>query len=349
LPTPSVSPLGEITTVDLLEEALSRPAECTLAALRQLPGDLLILGAGGKMGLSLARMALRASREAGVRRRVIAVSRFTVPEKRAEFGRQGLETLVCDLLNRRQVTDLPDCDNVVFMTGMKFGSTGQMAQTWAMNCLAPAYVSERFCRSRIVAFSTGNVYPLTPVGQGGSREADPPCPVGEYAISCLGRERVFEYCSAVHGTPMAILRLNYACELRYGVLVDLAERVWQGEPIDLAMGYVNVIWQGDANAQALAAFGQLASPPTVINLAGPETLSVREVALEVSRLLEKPVTFRGEPAEDALLSCSARAVELFGPPRVSAMQLLPAIATWIRLGGARLGKPTKFQSRDGKF
>jgi nucleoside-diphosphate-sugar epimerase len=349
LSSPTVSPLGEITTLDQLEEALSRPAACTVAALRQLPGDLLILGAGGKMGLSLARMALRASQEAGVRRRVIAVSRFTAQEKRAEFERQGLETLVCDLLDRRRVTELPDCENVVLMTGMKFGSTGQMGQTWAMNCLAPAHVAERFCRSRIVAFSTGNVYSLTPVRHGGSRETDPPCPVGEYAMSCLGRERVFEYFSAVHGTQMAILRLNYACELRYGVLVDLAEKVWQGESIDLTMGYVNVIWQGDANAQALAAFGQLASPPTVINLAGPETLSVREIALEFGRLFEKPVTLQGEPAEDALLSCSARAVERFGPPRLSAMQLLPAIAAWIRQGGARLGRPTKFQSRDGRF
>jgi nucleoside-diphosphate-sugar epimerase len=343
------SPLGEITTIDQLEEALSRPAECTVAALRHLPGDLLILGAGGKMGLSLARMALRASQAAGIRRRVIAVSRFTAPDKRAEFERQGLETLVCDLLDRRKVAELPDCDNVVFMTGMKFGSAEQMGLTWAMNCLAPAHVSERFCRSRIVAFSTGNVYPLTLVGQGGSREADPPCPVGEYAMSCLGRERVFEYFSAIHGTPMAILRLNYACELRYGVLVDLAEKVWHGEPIDLTMGYVNVIWQGDANAQALAAFGQLGIPPTVINLAGPETLSVREITLEFGRLFDKSVTFQGEPAEDALLSCSARSVELFGAPHISAIELLPNIAAWIRQGGARLGRPTKFQTRDGSF
>jgi nucleoside-diphosphate-sugar epimerase len=301
------------------------------------------------MGLSLARMAQRASQAAGIRRRVVAASRFSVAGKRAEFEQHGLETICCDLLDRQQGQRLPDCENVIFMTGMKFGSSGQMAQTWAMNCLAPALVAERFSRSRIVAFSTGNVYGLSPVARGGSREADPPAPVGEYAMSCLGRERVFEYFSAVHGTCTAILRLNYACELRYGVLVDLAEKIWQGESINLSMGHVNVIWQGDANAQALAAFDIVSSPPAVLNIAGPETLSVQDVSSEFGRLLDRPVTFEDQPSDDALLSCSARAVGLFGPPRVPANDLIPAVASWIRLGGARLGKPTKFQSRDGKF
>jgi nucleoside-diphosphate-sugar epimerase len=310
------------------------------------------------MGLSLARLAQRASQAAGAPRRVIAVSRFASAGKRQEFERQGLETIACDLLDRQQVGLLPECDNVVFMTGMKFGSAGQMGQTWAMNCLAPALVAERFPNSRIVAFSTGNVYGLTAAHrdlsqgcalQSGSLETDPPAPVGEYAMSCLGRERVFEYFSALYGTPIAILRLNYACELRYGVLVDLAEKVWIGEPIDLSMGYVNVIWQGDANAQALAAFDHATSPPAVLNIAGPETLSVRDVALEFATLLGKSVTFTGQPADDALLSCSARAARLFGTPRITASDLVRAVAAWLQRGGTRFGKPTMFQSRDGKF
>lgn len=341
--------LESIESIDQLEDALSVPTDAAVRALRRLQGDLLVLGAGGKMGLSLARLALRASQEAGARRRVIAVSRFPDPGKREEFETHGIETISCDLLDRQQVERLPACENVVFMTGMKFGSTGQMGLTWAMNCLAPALVAEKFPNSRIVAFSTGNVYGLTPVASGGSRETDTPQPVGEYAMSCLGRERVFEYFSSIHGTPVAILRLNYACELRYGVLVDLAEKVWNGVPIDLSMGYVNVIWQGDANAQALAAFDRVASPPAVLNIAGPETLSVREVCQEFGRLFGKSPTFVGSPADDALLSNSQPAVELFGPPRVPAAELIPAIAAWIRRGGARLGKPTKFQSRDGKF
>jgi nucleoside-diphosphate-sugar epimerase len=345
----SAKSLDSIASIEDLEEALSRPTDCAMAALGCLEGDLLVLGAGGKMGLSLARMAQRASQAAGVSRRVIAASRFSSPGKRQEFESHGIETVGCDLLDRRQVDCLPACENIVFMTGMKFGSTGQMGLTWAMNCLAPALVAEKFASSRIVAFSTGNVYGLTPVNQGGSLETDPPLPVGEYAMSCLGRERVFEYFSAAHGTRTAILRLNYACELRYGVLVDLAEKIWNGEPIDLSMGYVNVIWQGAANGMALAAFGQVASPPVLLNIAGPEILSVRDVSLELGRLLGKPATFQGAPAEDALLSNSQRAVELFGPPGHSVADLLPAIAAWIRHGGQQWGKPTKFQSRDGSF
>ena len=341
--------LDSITTTDELEEALSRPADCTVAALGRLQGDLLILGAGGKMGLSLSRMAQRALLAAGAAGKVIAVSRFTSPGKRAEFEAHGIETISCDLLDRRAVESLPACDNVVFMTGMKFGSSGQMGLTWAMNCLAPALVAERFASSRIVAFSTGNVYGLTPVAIGGSREGDAPRPVGEYAMSCLGRERVFEYFSSVHGTRAAILRLNYACELRYGVLVDLAEKVWNGEPIDLSMGHVNVIWQGDANAMALAAFDHVATPPLVLNIAGPETPAVRDVCEEFGRLFGKQPTFQGSPAADALLNDSRRAVGLFGPPRHSVSELVPAIAKWIQIGGARLGKPTKFESRDGSF
>jgi nucleoside-diphosphate-sugar epimerase len=244
---------------------------------------------------------------------------------------------------------LPEAANVIFMTGMKFGSTGQEALTWAMNCHLPALVAQRFRGSRIVAFSTGNVYGLSPVTRGGSVESDPPAPVGEYAMSCLGRERIFEHFSRTLGIPMALLRLNYACELRYGVLVDLAQRLLAGEPIDLAMGSLNALWQADASAMALAAFGHVASPPLVLNLAGPELLSVRRLAEEFGQRLGRPVHFRGSEAADALLSNGQLGHRLFGYPRVGAGRMVVWIADWLRRGGPTLGKPTHFEVRDGRF
>jgi nucleoside-diphosphate-sugar epimerase len=235
------------------------------------------------------------------------------------------------------------------MTGMKFGATGQEALTWAMNSYLPGMIALRYRQSRIVAFSTGNVYGLSPVALGGSVESDPPAPVGEYAMSCLGRERIFEHFSRTLGIPTALLRLNYACELRYGVLVDLAQRVLAGEPVDLGMGQLNAIWQADANATALCAFGHVASPPFVLNVAGPETLSVRRVAEEFGRLLGRPVCFQGSEAVDALLSNGQLGHRLFGYPRVAAGQLIRWIADWLRRGGPTLGKPTHFEVRDGRF
>jgi nucleoside-diphosphate-sugar epimerase len=235
------------------------------------------------------------------------------------------------------------------MTGMKFGATGQEALTWAMNCHLPALVALRFRRSRIVAFSTGNVYGLSPVALGGSLETDVLNPVGEYAMSCVGRERMFEHFSRTLGTPMAILRLNYATEMRYGVLVDVARRVWSGEPVPLAMGHLNALWQGDANAMALCAFGRVSSPPFVVNLAGPETLGVRRVAEEFGWLMGKDVTLMGTEAPDALLSNGQLGHQLFGYPRVEARQMMTWIADWVKRGGPTLGKPTHFESRDGRF
>jgi nucleoside-diphosphate-sugar epimerase len=235
------------------------------------------------------------------------------------------------------------------MTGMKFGSTGQEALTWAMNVWLPGTVARKFRSSRIVAFSTGNVYGLSPVALGGSVEGDPPRPLGDYAMSCLGRERILEYFSRLHGTPLALLRLNYATELRYGVLADITRRVFAGEVIDLAMGHLNAIWQADANAMALQAFSVAASPPRVLNIAGPELLSVRRLAEELGRLLGKPVTFRGTESPDALLSNAQQAHHLFGYPRVGVRQLVEWIADWVRRGGEDLGRPTHFEVRDGNF
>src|SRR5262249_25037759 len=244
---------------------------------------------------------------------------------------------------------LPDAPNVVAMAVMKFGATGQEALTWAMNSYVPGMISQRFRHCRIVAFSTGNVYGLTPVQFGGSRETDVLTPVGEYGLSCVGRERIYEHFSRTLGIPTALLRLNYANELRYGVLADLARKVWAGQPIDLSMGHFNALWQADANAMALCAFDHVASPPFVVNLAGPETLSVRRVAEEFGRLLGCTVTFTGTEGPDALLSNGGLGHRLFGYPRVSVGQMMEGLADWVRRGGADLGKPTHFEVRDGRF
>ena len=337
-----------IDTIETLEDLLSEPTSGLLEATRGRTGDLIVLGAGGKMGPTLARMARRAADAAGVTRRVIAVSRFQSPMARQRLDAAGVETIACDLLDDDAVGRLPDATDVVYMAGMKFGATGQAALTWAENCLLPASVCRRYQSSRLVAFSTGNVYPLVPAGHG-SREEDPPGPAGEYAMSCLGRERIFEYFSSRASTPVTLLRLNYACELRYGVLVDLARRVWTGEPVDLTTGYFNVIWQGDANAMSLMALTCATVPPQVLNLTGPEELRVRAVTEELARRMGKRVTFTGVEAGDALLSDASRAVALFGKPRVNAGQLIEWIAEWTMRGGDTLGKATKFEVRDGRF
>jgi nucleoside-diphosphate-sugar epimerase len=338
-----------VESVEQLEDLLSEPTERVIDTLARLDGDLLVLGVAGKMGPTLARMARRASDAAGVRRRVIGVARFSSGDVAARLQAHGVETVRCDLLDQAQLDRLPDAANVVAMTGMKFGATGQEALTWAMNSYLPGMIALRYRQSPVVAFSTGNVYGLSPVALAGSVETDTPAPVGEYAMSCLGRERIFEHFSRTLGIPMALLRLNYACELRYGVLVDLAQRVLAGEPVDLGMGQLNAIWQADANAMALCAFGHVASPPFVLNVAGPETLSVRRVAEEFGRLLGRPVRFQGSEAADALLSNGQLGHRLFGYPRVSAVQMIHWIADWFRRGGPTLGKPTHFEVRDGRF
>lgn len=332
-----------------LEDLLSEPSAAAIDAMRRVEGDVIILGVAGKMGPTLARMARRALDAAGRSGRVIGVSRFSVPEQQRALEQHGIGTVRCDLLDADSLARLPDAPNVIFMAGRKFGSTGDESHTWALNTYVPALVCQRYRTSRIAAFSTGNVYGLTPTGRGGSREEDPPVPVGEYAISCLGRERMFEYFSRRHGLPVAILRLNYATEMRYGLLTDLAGRVLRREPIDVTTGYFNVLWQADASAMALAALPHASSPPLVLNLAGPEELSVRAVCRELGRLMGVDVSFTGEEAGDALLSNGTRARALFGAPRVDAARLLAWTADWTLRGGESLGKPTHFESRTGRF
>ncbi len=338
-----------IDSVEHLDDLLSEPTPHAVETLARLDGDLLLLGVAGKMGPTLARMARRALDLAGVRRRVLGVARFSEPRVEGWLNAHGVETIRCDLLNSAELAALPETPNVIAMFGMKFGSSGQEARTWALNCFLPGLVAQRFARSRIVAFSTGNVYGLTPVARGGSLETDALNADGEYAMSCVGRERMYEYCSRANGTPTAILRLNYATEMRYGVLVDIAQRVWAGEPVDVTMGHLNALWQADANAAALSAFGHLAVPPLVLNIAGPELLSVRQVAEQFAARFRKPGRFTGVESADALLSNAQASHRMFGPPRVSAEQLIAWIADWTVRGGPTLGKPTHFEVRDGKF
>jgi len=332
-----------------LDELLSEPSDAAIEAMRRANGDVLVLGIAGKMGPTLARMARRAMDAAGVSHRVIGVSRFSSPHQQQALEACGIETIRCDLLDESALARLPDAPNIIFMAGRKFGSSGNEPLTWAMNTYLPAAVCARYRRSRIVAFSTGNVYGLTRCGLGGSREDHSPAPVGEYAMSCLGRERMFEYFSSAFDIPVAILRLNYATEMRYGVLVDLARRIWKREPVDVTMGYFNTIWQGDANAMALAALDHVATPPLIVNIAGPEEVSVRDACATLAAMLDVEVTFTGREAEDALLSNGARGWGLLGAPRVNLPQLLSWTADWIRRGGDHLDKPTHFESRAGRF
>ena len=338
-----------ITSPEILDDLLSEPTPGVIETLGRLEGDLLVLGVGGKMGPTLARMAARASQAAGVKRRVIGAARFSRPELPQWLKRHGVEPHLADLLDPGQLAALPEAANVLVMTALKFGASGQPGETWAVNCWLPAAVCERFADSRIVGFSTGNVYPLTPISLGGSVETDPLAPVGEYAASCVGRERLYDYFSRTNDTRISIVRLNYACELRYGVLVDLARQILRGEPIDLSMAAVNVIWQGDANAMTLQAFGHCDSPPFVVNVAGPETLSVRRICEQLGELLGKRPTFAGCEGTEALLSNGQLGHQLFGYPQVSIRRLCEWIAAWLKDGGDVLDKPTKFQVRDGKF
>ncbi len=339
-----------IRNVAELEDHLSRPTDADAAAMANLKGDLLILGVGGKMGPSLARLARRAAQLAGTQPRIIAVARFSNSELPAELSAVGIETIACDLLEPGALARLPEIPNIIFMAARKFGSSGAEHLTWAMNTYLPGLVAERYRDSRIVTFSTGNVYPLRSVAEGGATESTPVGPIGEYAQSALGRERMFEYGSSRWGTPVAILRLNYAIELRYGVLVDIGRAVFERRAVSLAMPFVNVIWQRDANSWCLRSFAHCQSPPFVLNITGPETLSVREVAIEFGKRFAIEPTFLNDgDGSTALLNDASKAGTLFGNPTTTPAQMIEWISSWIQQGGASLNKPTHFQTRDGKF
>ena len=332
-----------------LEALLSTPTPETVEAASRLDGDLMVLGAGGKMGPSLARLAKLSIEEAGAPHRVICVSRFSASDVPGQLESIGIETITTDLLDRSGLARLPDAPNVIYLAGMKFGASSAPGLTWALNCYLPAVVAERFRTARIVALSTGNVYPFVPTSSGGADEATPPAPVGEYAQSCLGRERMFEYIASKHGTRVLLVRLNYATDLRYGVLLDIAQKVYRGEPVDVSMSRVNTIWQGDANAVFLRALELCDNPPYVLNVTGPEAVSVREVALRFAERFGRSARFVGAESDVALLSDASRCHALYGRPRVPVDTLVEWTAEWVRREMPTLDKPTHFETQDGKF
>lgn len=333
----------------MLDEILTRPQPALVEFIRSLPSPLIILGAGGKMGPSLAVLARRAAQAANHPLEIIAVSRFSDDSTRRWLEENGIQTIPCDLMVRSELDRLPDSENILYLVGMKFGTAHNPARTWAFNTLVPAHVCQRYPASRIVALSTGNVYPLAPVESGGSVEDDPLLPLGEYANSCIARERIFEYYAGLYDTRVAIIRLNYAIDLRYGVLVDVGAKILAGQPIDVTMGYANCIWQGDANDMILRALRLAQTPALPLNLTGPEVISIRAAALELADHLVKEVQITGQEAPTALLSNSARAYDLLGKPQVGVETLLRWIAGWLKRGGRLLNKPTHFEVRDGAY
>ncbi len=336
-------------TEQKLDELLTTPSQALTDDISRLKGDIMILGAGGKMGPSLCLLAKNAIKKAGINKRVIAVSRFTDPIAAKFFHDNDIETIACDLLDTEKLNELPEVENIIYMAGRKFGTDGSEWQTWAMNATLPAFIARKFKNSRIVVFSSGNLYPIVPLSSGGCTELVKPGPIGEYAMSCLARERAFEYAANKYGTKIFIYRLNFAVDLRYGVLYDMADKIIKGEAIDITTPCLNCIWQGSANEIAIRGLLHAESPAKKMNVTGPETLSVQKTASMLGKLLGKEPTFTGVPGNDAYLNDSAEAMELFGYPSVSALTLIKWQAEWIASGGRALGKPTHFEERKGSY
>ncbi|MBV9566109.1 MAG: NAD(P)-dependent oxidoreductase [Bradyrhizobium sp.] len=334
-----------IDDIAALDELLCRPSRALIDDLDKVDGDIIILGVAGKMGPTLAGLAKAASPH----RRIIGVARFSDRDTEDWLKARGVETIQCDLLDEAAIRDLPKAPNVVFMAGRKFGAEGDLALTWAMNVHVPALVAQAFSRSRIVAFSTGCVYPFVPVDGSGADESMPPDPPGEYAQSCVGRDRMFEYFSQQLATPGRLFRLNYAIDMRYGVLHDIASKVLNGTPIDLSLGHVNFIWQGDAASQALRCLAHCEIPTSPINVSGHQILAVRDLALELGALLHREPLFVGKEEPTAWLTDTSQAVKLFGLPVVDTAQLIVWTADWIRREMPSLGKPTRYEVRDGRY
>lgn len=328
-----------------LENILSEPSDATKEILTCLNGDIVVLGAAGKMGPTLSMMLKKASSD----KNIYAVSRFSDEMVRDRIEDVGVKTIQIDLLDESLYSQLPDVKNVFFLAGMKFGSTGNQPLTWAMNSFLPGLIAKHYKNSRIVVFSTGNVYPLVDLNSGGASEDTAPEPVGEYAQSCLGRERMFEYFSQLNNTPVTIIRLNYANEPRYGIIVDLTRRIINYEPIDLTMGAVNLIWQRDANDYIIRSVSLAKSPPTILNVAGQDTLLVRKLAEQIGKELKIKPRFVSQKAQTALLSNASLCISKFGSPQTELTEMISLIVKWVALGKTVLNKQTKYNIRNGKF
>ncbi|MGO3653055.1 MAG: NAD-dependent epimerase/dehydratase family protein [Sphingobacterium sp.] len=332
-----------------LEQQYTSPSEALLRDLENLHGDVMILGIGGKMGVSMGKLLVDGFAKIGRQRKVYGVSRFSNEQTLQQVQSTGVETISCDLLDEQQLAELPDVPNIIYLAGHKFGTTGHEDFTWAMNTYLPGRIAEKFKKSRIVAFSSGNVLPFVPLSEGGVDEQQVPEPIGEYAQSCLGRERIFQYFSKKNGTPVLIYRLNYAVDFRYGVLMEIGRAVWEGRPVNLRSQNVNVIWQGDANEMAIRSLLHCTSPARTLNITGPETLSTRWIALQFAERFGKTAQFENQAADNALLNNASASHRLFGYPRVTIREIIEINAQWISAGGEDIGKPTHFQERDGKF
>jgi nucleoside-diphosphate-sugar epimerase len=332
-----------------LDDLLSLPSPGVGEALAAAGGDVVLLGAGGKIGPTMARMARRALDDVGSDARVIAVSRFSDAEVAGQLRAEGIGVQSADLSEPASYKDLPDAAAMFYLAAMKFGTTGQEHRTWWSNAAMPAMVADRYRGVPSVVYSTGNVYPLSPLTRGGSLESEPPAPVGEYAQSCLARERIFTNAAHTWGTPTTIFRLNYACELRYGVIADIAVKIAAGEPVDVTMPAVNVAWQGDVNAWALRSLELAAVPPHILNATGPETVSVRRLATWLAEDMDTEVILAGEESADALLNDASECHERYGYPTVPLRRLVRWVGQWVADGGRQLGKATKFQQREGKY
>jgi hypothetical protein len=332
-----------------LEKELLLPSQALIEDMSKIQGDIILLGIGGKMGPSMGKLAVDAAKAAGVQKRIIGVSRFSDPNSKAQLEAAGIETISCDLLNDIDLQALPEVKNVIYLAGNKFGTTGNESFTWAMNGYLPGRVAEKFKDSRIVALSSGNVLPFVPVNSGGASEETAPDPLGEYAQSCLGRERIFEYFSKKNHTPTLIYRLNYAVDFRYGVIMEIAKSVRDGKPIDLRTENMNVIWQGDANEIAIRSLLHCETPAKILNVTGPEILSSRWIAKQFETFFGKEAQFVHESSGTALLNNASECHRIFGYPKVTIREIIAITATWLSQGGEEFGKPTHFQERGGKF
>jgi len=335
--------------IEVVYKNLLQPSDDLVTDIARIDGDIIILGVGGKMGPGLANVAKQAIAKAGISKKVIGVARFSEPGLQQQLEKDGIETLNADLLNDDQLFALPEVKNVLYLAGTKFGTSGNESFTWAMNAYLPGRVAQKFKNSRIVVFSTGNVYPLVPVVGGGATEDVTPEPIGEYGQSCLGRERIFQYFASKHHTPVLIYRLNYANDVSYGVLMEIAKSVKENKPIDLAMGTASVIWQGDANEIAIRALNHCSVPAKILNVTGPETVSLRWLAGQFGKMLGITPEFINEEQPTSFLSNAAESFRLFGYPKVTLKQMMELVLEWMKQGGKTLNKPTHYSERKGKY